>query len=259
MAAIVGGLLLITLALSVLYLTATRRIASLEPEAGDALPPNVPGRFVRVGSHRVHVVERGDGPAILLVPGTGGTTLDWETSVLDDLGQDHRVVALDLYGMGFSDRDDAFAYGVTLWADQLVGTLDALGLDRVSVIGQSLGGAIALVFAGRYPPRVNRAVSVDSGPWMPAFMLLLVRPGVVGGGTIGGSGGISRRCTPSACARSTGSGARDGTSCGQSAVSSSGMASPTSARCRGCSVRHCWCTGRRTTSYPSERPHRCAA
>jgi 2-hydroxymuconate-semialdehyde hydrolase len=178
MAAVLAGFLLIALALSVLYLTATRRIASLETEAGDRLPPNVPGRFVRVNGHRVHVVERGEGPAILLVHGTGGTTLDWETSVLDDLGQDHRVVAVDLYGMGFSQRDDTFAYGFTLWADQLAGTLDALGLDRVSVIGQSLGGAIALVFAGKYPSRVNRAVSVDSGPWMPAFMLLMLTPGI---------------------------------------------------------------------------------
>jgi pimeloyl-ACP methyl ester carboxylesterase len=178
MAAIVAGCLLTTLTLSVLYFTAIRRIARLETEAGDGLPPNVPGRFVQVRSHRVHVIERGEGPAILLVPGTGGTTLDWETSVLDDLARDHRVVALDLFGMGFSERDDAFAYGVTLWADQLVGTLDALGLDRVSVIGQSLGGAIALVFAGTYPSRVNRTVSVDSGPWMPPFMLLMVTPGI---------------------------------------------------------------------------------
>ncbi len=175
---LVAGLLFISLVLSVLYLTAVRRIASRETDAGDALPPSVPGRFIRVGGHRVHVVERGAGPAILLVHGTAGTTLDWETSVLDDLARDHHVVALDLYGMGFSERDDGFAYGFTLWADQLVGTLDALGLERVSVIGQSLGGAIALVFAGRYPSRVDRAVSVDSGPWMPPFMVLMLTPGI---------------------------------------------------------------------------------
>ena len=178
MMAVVAAPLLISVVLSALYFTASRRIASRETEAGDALPPGVPGRFIRVGGHRVHVVERGEGPAILLVHGTGGTTLDWETSVLDDLAHDHRVVALDLYGMGFSERDDRFAYGFTLWADQLAGTLDALSLPRASVIGQSLGGAIALVFAGRYPSRVDRAVSVDSGPWMPAFMLLMLTPGI---------------------------------------------------------------------------------
>jgi hypothetical protein len=134
MIALVTGLLLIALVLSVLSVTATRQIASREPDSGGALPPNVPGRLVRVGGHHVHVVERGEGPAILLVHGTGGTTLDWETSVLDDLAKDHRVIALDLFGMGFSDRDDNFAYGFTLWADQLAdqlaGTLDALGVER---------------------------------------------------------------------------------------------------------------------------------
>lgn len=178
MATVLAGCVVIAMVLSVLYFGATRRIASLESNPGSELPPNVPGRFVQVGGHRVHVVERGEGPPILLVPGTGGTTLDWESSIMEDLAKDHHVVALDLYGMGFSDRDDTFAYGLSLWADQLVGTLDALGLDRVVVIGQSLGGAIALVFAGRYPSRVNRAVSVDSGPWMPAFMLLMVTPGI---------------------------------------------------------------------------------
>jgi len=75
MMVVIAGTLLITAVLSVLYLTATRRIASRETEAGDALPPGVPGRLIRVGAHRVHVVERGVGPAILLVHGTAGTTL----------------------------------------------------------------------------------------------------------------------------------------------------------------------------------------
>ena len=47
--------------------------------------------------------------------------------------------------MGFSDRDGGFPYGFALWTDQLVQTLDALGVERAAVIGQSLGGAISLV------------------------------------------------------------------------------------------------------------------
>src|SRR5262245_8898524 len=92
---------------------------------------------------------------LLLRLGTAGTTLDWETSVLDDLARDHHVIALDLYGMGFSDRDASFPYGFALWTDQLAQTLDTLGVERVSAIGQSLGGAISLVFAGRRYPRVS--------------------------------------------------------------------------------------------------------
>jgi pimeloyl-ACP methyl ester carboxylesterase len=173
-----AGLLLLALVLSVLYLTATRWIADEETESGETLPAGVPGRLVRVGGHRVHVVESGTGPAILLVHGTAGTTLDWETSVLEDLARDHHVIALDLYGMGFSDRDGGFPYGFALWTDQLVQTLDALGVERAAVIGQSLGGAISLVFAGRYPARVERVVSVDSGPWLPPFLLPMLTPGL---------------------------------------------------------------------------------
>ena len=176
-AALVGSSLL-ALVSSALYFAAVRQFAGREPESGDALPPGVPGRLLRIGGHRVHVVERGEGPAILLVHGTAGTTLDWETSVLGDLARDHRVVALDLYGMGFSQRDDGFDYGFPLWADQIAGTLDALGIERAAVIGQSLGGALALVFAGTHPARVTRAVSVDSGPWFPPFMFLMLAPGI---------------------------------------------------------------------------------
>ena len=173
-----AGLLLLVLVMAVLYLTATRWIADRETESGETLPAGVPGRLVRVGGHRVHVVESGTGPAILLVHGTAGTTLDWETSVLDDLARDHHVIALDLYGMGFSDRDARFPYGFALWTDQLAQTLDTLGVERASVIGQSLGGAVSLVFAGRYPARVERVVSVDSGPWLPPFMLPMLTPGL---------------------------------------------------------------------------------
>jgi pimeloyl-ACP methyl ester carboxylesterase len=173
-----SGLLLLALVLSVVYLTATRWIADEETESGETLPAGVPGRLVRVGGHRVHVVESGTGPAILLVHGTAGTTLDWETSVLEDLARDHHVIALDLYGMGFSDRDGGFPYGFALWTDQLVQTLDALGVERASVIGQSLGGAVSLVFAGRYPARIERVVSVDSGPWLPPFLVPMLTPGL---------------------------------------------------------------------------------
>ena len=173
-----AGLVLLVLVLSVLYLTAARWIAGVETESGETLPAGVPGRLIRLGGHRVHVVESGAGPAILLVHGTAGTTLDWETSVLDDLARDHHVIALDLYGMGFSDRDANFPYGFALWTDQLAQTLDTLGVERVSAIGQSLGGAISLVFAGRYPTRVERVVSVDSGPWLPPFMVPMLTPGL---------------------------------------------------------------------------------
>jgi 2-hydroxymuconate-semialdehyde hydrolase len=174
----VAAIVVLLSGLAVVYVVGRRWMTSRETASGDTLPAGVPGRLIRVDGHRVHVVDQGEGPVVLLVHGTAGTTLDWETSVLSDLAQTHRVIAVDLYGMGFSDRDDAFKYGFTLWSDQLAGTLDALGIERVSAVGQSLGGAAVTVFAGRYPYRVDRVVSVDSGPWLPPFMLLMLTPGI---------------------------------------------------------------------------------
>jgi pimeloyl-ACP methyl ester carboxylesterase len=148
------------------------------PQSVGHLPDDVPGRLIKVHGHTVHVVERGSGgEAILLVHGTAGTTLDWEQAA-DALSDTHRVVALDLFGMGFSERIERCSYGFSFWADQLGGTLDVLGVRRASVIGQSLGGGIAAFFAGTFPSRVERVVSVDSGPWMPPLLALMLLPGV---------------------------------------------------------------------------------
>lgn len=106
--------------------------------------------------------EADDGPAVVFVHGFGASTHDFEQVVLEPLAKTHRFIALDLYGFGWSERDPAFAYGWTLWADQLTGTLDALGIESATVVGHSMGGAVATVFAARYPDRIDRLVLADS-------------------------------------------------------------------------------------------------
>jgi pimeloyl-ACP methyl ester carboxylesterase len=137
-------------------------IAFREQGDGRVLPKDVPGRMLDVGGHRVHVVEEGAGSPLLLVHGFGASTFDFEEFVLARLAESHRVVAVDLYGFGWSERNDAFAYGWTLWTDQLLGVLDALGIERASLVGHSMGGAVATVFAARYPARVDRLVLADA-------------------------------------------------------------------------------------------------
>ena len=123
-------------------------------------------------------MEHGSGPPLVLVHGTAGTTLDWETSVLDDFAQRHRVVAVDLFGMGFSERlGSRFTFEV--WTQQLAGTLAALGIQRATLIGQSLGGAVVAMFAGAHPELVERVISVDSGPWINPAMIPMLLPGYV--------------------------------------------------------------------------------
>jgi len=158
-------------------------IARAEPDRETALPAGVPGRLVDVHGRMVHVVEAGDGPTVILVHGFAGSTLDWEEHVLAPLARTHRVVALDLLGMGFSARDDELAYGFGTWTDQVVDTMDALGIARATLVGHSLGGAIVALVAGEHAERVDRLVLVAAlVPLQPSerawFFNLLEIPGV---------------------------------------------------------------------------------
>lgn len=119
-----------------------------EPDDGKALPPDVPGRLIDVDGHQVH--------------GFGASTHDFEPFVLEPLAETHHVIALDPYGFGWSERDPAFTYGWTLWADQPADTLDALGIGNATMVGHSIGGAFATVFTARYPERIDRLVLADS-------------------------------------------------------------------------------------------------
>jgi pimeloyl-ACP methyl ester carboxylesterase len=70
----------------------------------------------------------------------------------------HAVIALDLPGFGESDRPPtaSYRYDATAFSDTVLDTLDTLGVERASLVGSSLGGAIALVTAARHPDRVER-------------------------------------------------------------------------------------------------------
>lgn len=173
-AATVGLVFLLSAAL---FAVGRRLMAAREPGSLEEAGVSLPGRTIRVGGRRVHVVERGAGPPLVLVHGMAGTTLDWEATVLDSFAERRRVVAPDLLGMGFSERADGVDYRFDLWVEQLAGTLDALGIGRADIVGHSLGGAVALIFAANHPERVDHLVSVDSGPWLPPSMLLMLLPG----------------------------------------------------------------------------------
>jgi pimeloyl-ACP methyl ester carboxylesterase len=137
-----------------------RSIWLREPDDGVRLPADVAGRLLDVGGRRVHVGAWGR-PGAAARARFGGNTDDWQL-VLEPLARTHRVIAVDLFGVGWSERQDDFHYGWTLWADQLVGVLDALGIERASVVGHSMGGAVAAVFAARHPDRIDRLVLDDA-------------------------------------------------------------------------------------------------
>jgi pimeloyl-ACP methyl ester carboxylesterase len=90
---------------------------------------------------------RGDGPNILLLHGGGRTLADWE--LVRPLLRERRVVAADLRWHGFSSDEGDVSLEAN--ADDIEAIIDALGLDNPAVIGHSLGGMVAAVYATRHP------------------------------------------------------------------------------------------------------------
>jgi pimeloyl-ACP methyl ester carboxylesterase len=117
-----------------------------------ALPPI--GRFVDVPGGRLHVVDRGQGPALLLVHGLAGQLCYFTFGIVDQLAGQYRVVAVDRPGSGYSVRAPAASAALGAQADTLAALIERLELGRVVVVGHSLGGAVALALAQRHPQRV---------------------------------------------------------------------------------------------------------
>ena len=123
--------------------------------------------FVRVGDQLVHVERAGSGEAVVLIHGFGGSSWSWR-HVVPALAEDHRVVALDLNGFGWTERPrEPAAYTLDGQARLVLGLLDALGLARAHLVGHSYGGGLALWIAANHPERLRSLVLVDST--LPAY------------------------------------------------------------------------------------------
>lgn len=108
--------------------------------------------------------DRGNGAPVLLIHGSGPGVSAWANwrLAIPELARRHRVIAPDILGFGYTERPAGARYDAETWLDHLVGLLDALDLDRVSVVGNSFGGSLALRLATRYPGRVSKMVLMGS-------------------------------------------------------------------------------------------------
>jgi 2-hydroxymuconate-semialdehyde hydrolase len=142
------------------------------------VPSDPDTRFVRTRSGRVHVLDVGDGDSVfLLLHGTGRSVADWQEGLAERLARKHRVVGIDYYGHGLSDRAHGRRYGIALWAQQAVDALDALEIERVTVVGHSVGGCVAAILTADHPDRVDRAVFIGHGIAMDPIQALPLIPG----------------------------------------------------------------------------------
>ena len=128
---------------------------------------------VRVDDIELYYEVHGEGPPLLLVPGLG-VDVDFFRAIIDDLATSYRVVAFDPRGAGRSDKPD-IPYSIDGMADDAVGLLDHLGIDRATVLGCSMGGRTALMLALDHPNLVDRLVLAASSAFVPPDRLFTRR------------------------------------------------------------------------------------
>ena len=116
----------------------------------------------------MHVIDRGQGSPVLLIPGVQGRW-EWMADAIDALARHHRVISYSLADEPSSGFPCLDADGFDNYLRQARAVLDATGLDRVAVVGVSYGGLIASELAARDPQRVTHLVISSSPPpdWVP--------------------------------------------------------------------------------------------
>jgi len=171
------GVLVLLLVLLVVGLVRSRLN---EPDrVGDAEPWSDETHFVETRSGRTHIYDQGEGVPILFFHGSGRSLADVQEALGPLLAENYRVIAIDHYGFGLSDRGHGFAYGLGHWADQGQDVLDALGIDGpIFVAGHSSGAATATIFAARYPERVNGVILMSHGIAIAPPQIPMLLPGV---------------------------------------------------------------------------------
>ena len=113
-------------------------------------------RIVDVGGVRTRVLEAGHGPALVMVHGTGGHLEAYARNVRE-LSAHFRLVLFDMLGHGYTDKPDR-PYTIDVLSEHVLGTLDALDIERAHLSGESLGGWVAAWTAAYAPQRVDRLV-----------------------------------------------------------------------------------------------------
>jgi hypothetical protein len=115
-------------------------------------------RQVRTERGSISICEAGSGPPVLMIHGLGATKVSFLPTLAALAPQEHRAIAVDLPGFGDSEKPIAVPYDARYFASTMTALLDALELERADVIGNSMGGRVALELGLSAPERVRRLV-----------------------------------------------------------------------------------------------------
>lgn len=133
-----------------------------------AIPPwfdsfqRLPVKTATVQGHKIAYLDEGQGPPVILIHGLGGSMWQWEYQQAS-LSAGHRLITLDLLGSGLSDKPD-----IDYLPDEMLAFftsfMDAVGVRRAALAGNSMGGGVAIGMALAHPERVDRLVLIGGLP-----------------------------------------------------------------------------------------------
>lgn len=154
-----GALLALALLGLVYALLTQRDIPAAELEARYARPNS---RFLELDGVRLHYLDEGSGPPVVLLHANFANLLDWDpwVAALEDR---YRVLRFDMTSHGLTGPDPSGDYTLARTVALLGRFLDALGLERVTLAGISLGGTVAIHYSAAHPERIERLILLNPG------------------------------------------------------------------------------------------------
>lgn len=122
-------------------------------------------KFININGLRLHYLDFGNRgkPALICIHGLSGNAHNFD-ALAHHLENDYHVISIDVRGRGDSQWGPADDYNHAVYTSDLAGLIDQLQFRTVTLIGTSMGGAIAMLYAGGYPERIQRMVLNDIGP-----------------------------------------------------------------------------------------------
>ncbi len=120
--------------------------------------------YIKLGGHKLHYIDEGQGPTVLFVHGTPSWSFDFR-NVIKKMRENFRCVAVDHIGFGLSDKPEHYDYSTQNHSKTLERFVFEKKLDSITLVIHDFGGPIALNYAIRYPERIKNLVILNSWLW----------------------------------------------------------------------------------------------
>ena len=115
---------------------------------------------IQTGAFKTNYHDVGQGEPLFLIHGSGPGVTAWANwrLVIPALAEQYRVIAPDMAGFGYTERVDSYHYTMDNWVRHAIELMDALGIEKTHMVGNSFGGALAIALAIRHPERVDKLI-----------------------------------------------------------------------------------------------------